>query len=48
MALERLTELETFNRLAVGRELKMFELKREIEDLKVLLPAYWTELSNQR
>lgn len=32
--LERLEELERFQRLTVGRELKMIELKREIEDLK--------------
>ncbi len=32
--LERLAELEQFQRLTVGRELKMIELKREIEDLK--------------
>ncbi|MHB0977459.1 MAG: PAS domain-containing protein [Candidatus Aquicultorales bacterium] len=32
--LERLAELEKFQKLTVGRELKMVELKREIEDLK--------------
>ncbi len=32
--LERLAELEKFQRLTVGRELKMVELKNEIEDLK--------------
>jgi PAS domain S-box-containing protein len=37
--LERLSELERFQKLTVGRELKMIELKREIEELKKLLPA---------
>jgi len=32
--LERLSELERFQRLTVGRELKMIELKKEIEELK--------------
>ncbi len=32
--LERLAELERFQRLTVGRELKMIELKKEIEQLK--------------
>ncbi len=32
--LERLAELEKFQRLTVGRELKMIELKKEIEELK--------------
>jgi PAS domain S-box-containing protein len=32
--LERLAELERFQRLTVGRELKMIELKKEIESLK--------------
>jgi hypothetical protein len=31
---QRLTELEQFQRLTVGRELKMIELKQEIEDLR--------------
>lgn len=33
--LDRLAELEKFQRLTVGRELKMVELKKEIEDLKI-------------
>jgi PAS domain S-box-containing protein len=32
--LDRLADLEKFQRLTVGRELKMVELKKEIEDLK--------------
>ena len=32
--LERLAELEKFQKLTVGRELKMVKLKREIEDLR--------------
>jgi len=34
--LERLEQLERFQRLAVGRELKMIELKKEIESLRRL------------
>jgi len=37
--LDRLAELERFQRLTVGRELKMIELKREIENLRRLAPA---------
>ncbi len=33
---EKIEELEKFNKLAVGRELKMLELKEEIEKLKKL------------
>ena len=31
---ERMEELERFHRLAVGRELKMIELKKKIKNLK--------------
>jgi PAS domain S-box-containing protein len=36
--LERLGELERFQRLTVGRELKMIELKKEIEELRKIVP----------
>jgi len=36
-ALERLAELEQFQRLTVGRELKMIELKKEVESLRRLV-----------
>jgi PAS domain S-box-containing protein len=35
--LERLVELERFQQLTVGRELKMIELKKEIESLRMLV-----------
>ena len=36
-AVEQLAELERFQRLTVGRELKMIELKKEIEQLRSLV-----------
>jgi len=42
-ARDRLRELEQFNRLAVGRELKMIELKKEIERLRARLAADGTQ-----
>jgi nitrate/nitrite-specific signal transduction histidine kinase len=37
---KKLKELETFHRVAVGRELKMIQLKKEIERLKAELKKY--------
>jgi hypothetical protein len=47
-ALDRLAELEQFQRLAVGRELKMIELKKEIKYLRKFAPADEAEPSDPR
>ena len=44
----RLLELEQFQRLTVGRELTMIELKKEIEHLTSLLPSDHTAQEEQR
>jgi len=46
-ALERVAELERFQRLTVGRELKMIELKKEIEYLRKSGPARGDEPDDQ-
>jgi hypothetical protein len=45
--LERLAELEQFQRLTVGRELKMIELGKEIEYLRRLLPPSASDPDDQ-
>jgi PAS domain S-box len=47
-ALDRLAELEQFQRLVVGRELKMIELKKEIEYLRKFAPADEAEPGDPR
>jgi hypothetical protein len=47
-ALARLRELEQFNRLAVGRELRMIELKKEIEHLRERVAAVGAGPTDQR
>jgi PAS domain S-box-containing protein len=41
--MERLAELERFQRLTVGRELKMIELKQEIESLRKIIQRVQAE-----
>lgn len=45
---DRLVELERFQRLTIGRELKMIEMKKEIEHLKRLVPVDNGESDDQR
>jgi len=45
--LDRLAELERFQRLTIGRELKMIELKKEIEYLKKFHTADGGERGDQ-
>ncbi|HEX7535846.1 MAG TPA: PAS domain S-box protein [Dermatophilaceae bacterium] len=45
--LERLAELERFHRLTVGRELRMIELKKEIDGLKELVEQNQRERRDQ-
>jgi PAS domain S-box-containing protein len=47
MEMDRLAELEHFQRITVGRELKMIELKKEIEYLKKFGPADGGESAEQ-
>ena len=46
--LDRLAELERFQRLTVGRELKMIELKKEIEYLRKHGPTERGEPGDER
>ena len=48
IALDRLAELEQFQRLVAGRELKKIELKKEIEYLRKFAPADEAEPSDPR
>jgi len=45
---EKIQELEKFQKIAVGRELKMIELKKEIQRLKNILGSYKKEKNDQQ
>jgi len=45
---EKITELERFRKITVGRELKMIELKQEIERLKKEIEKYKTEYGSNK
>jgi hypothetical protein len=44
---EKVQELEKFQNIAIGRELKMIELKKEIQRLKNILESYQKEKNDQ-
>jgi PAS domain S-box-containing protein len=46
--LDRLAELEQFQQLSIGRELKMIELKKEIESLRRLVQTDGGDVGDQR
>lgn len=40
---KRLNDLERFNRLAVGREIRMVNLKKRVSELEALLKSHGIE-----